>query len=416
MSQGRSTQVHALRWALALAIVGPAAGGCRMSPRRSHRPPAVRPESKVPALPMISTGAALSDPQTRTTGYEVVSEPVEEKAAAEFASAPTPMLDRAIVRAKAIQDGTVAGMIQPGPSVVPTPTVAPPTPLVTPVSSTSAAAEVAADGETNPTMPAPEAATITPPAVVVKPASPASPPPVAKHEPSPEEAWGEAIGRLRALAGEGRDSDDASGARGWTLPVIDWLAQAARPKATEADPIRPVIVALIRETEPATGRDPARIREAVGALEAAAPLEMTDLRWCRNVYGFGEFEPIDRPTFRPGQAAILYCELAGVRSVEAEGQFRSTLQAQLAIVPDGGGEPVWTQSFDPAEDRCRRRRRDFFVNYSFNIPESLAPGLYRLRLTQTDQIAGRGATREIALLIEPKAKAEAAVTAPAPAH
>ncbi|WZO96245.1 hypothetical protein EP7_003234 [Isosphaeraceae bacterium EP7] len=409
MSQGRSTQVHALRWALALAIVGPTAGGCRMAQRRHDRPAGARPESRVPALPMISAEAPRSDSETRTTGYEVVAEPGEEKSPPEFAPAPTPMLDRAIVRSKAIQDGVVAGMTQPAPAVAPAST--PDLPLI-PVSTAAAApAELAAEGDALPTMPVPEP---TPPApavvVAANPAPAPAPKPEAKPEPTAEEAWDEALARLRALAKNGQGSGDAPGALAWTLPVIDWLARPAGDEGAGADPIRPVIVALIREAEPVPGRESARIREAVGALEAASPLEMTDLRWCRNVYGFGEFEPIDEPAFHPGQAAILYCELAGVHSVEADGQFRSKLQAQLAIVPDGGGAPVWTQSFDPAEDRCRRRRRDFFVNYSFSIPESLAPGLYRLRLTQTDQVAGRGTTREIAFSIEPKVKAE-----PAPA-
>ena len=43
----------------------------------------------------------------------------------------------------------------------------------------------------------------------------------------------------------------------------------------------------------------------------------------------------------------------------------------------------------PDEDVCASRRRDFFVNYVFNLPKTLPPGSYRLRLTQTDLVANQ---------------------------
>ena len=58
-------------------------------------------------------------------------------------------------------------------------------------------------------------------------------------------------------------------------------------------------------------------------------------------------------------------------------------------------------SFGPAEDVCASRRRDFFVNYVFKLPQTLPPGSYRLRLTQTDLVANRSTSSEIPLEIIP---------------
>ena len=37
------------------------------------------------------------------------------------------------------------------------------------------------------------------------------------------------------------------------------------------------------------------------------------------------------------------------------------------------GVKVWDQSLGEAEDRCRSRRRDYYVNYRITIPTAVAP-------------------------------------------
>ena len=60
---------------------------------------------------------------------------------------------------------------------------------------------------------------------------------------------------------------------------------------------------------------------------------------------------------------------------------------------------VWDQSLGEAEDRCRSRRRDYYVNYRITIPTTVAPGDYRIRLTQTDLVAGQTASAELPVTI-----------------
>jgi hypothetical protein len=146
---------------------------------------------------------------------------------------------------------------------------------------------------------------------------------------------------------------------------------------------------------------PARIRAAVSTLEDRLPLEIAALELCRKVKGFGDYEPIGEAGCRPGNALIVYCAMVGVRH-ECDGTlYRSRLASRVEIVAAGDGSPVWTRALGTADDLCRHRRRDFYVNYRITIPESLAPGSYELRLIQDDLVAGQSASRTVALVVAP---------------
>jgi hypothetical protein len=81
--------------------------------------------------------------------------------------------------------------------------------------------------------------------------------------------------------------------------------------------------------------------------------------------------------------------------------FVSRLASVIEIRAAGTGAVLWARTLGPAEDVCGSRRRDFYVNYRVDLPGSLAPGSYLLRLTQTDLIADRSTSAEIPLEIVP---------------
>ena len=145
----------------------------------------------------------------------------------------------------------------------------------------------------------------------------------------------------------------------------------------------------------------AEIRSAVFALEDRVPLCITDLRLCRNVLGFGVFEPLEGPILKPGQPVILYCELSGLRyqTVDTDQSFVSRLSSRVELVSAKDGTKVWDQALGDAEDHCRSRRRDCYVNYRITIPATVPPGDYRIRLTQTDLVAHQTASSELPLTI-----------------
>jgi hypothetical protein len=216
----------------------------------------------------------------------------------------------------------------------------------------------------------------------------------------PAVALREGLERLKRLARD-RVAVPGDSTGSWRLRVrlLDWLDETG----SEDDPgtLWRTVVAALAESEAAQERTRAAdIRRVVRAVEDQAPLEITDLRLCRKVNGFGSFEPIDPSACKPGQAVIVYCEMSGLRYEEVGEMFRSRLSTQVEIVPSQGGDPVSKEVLGTADDLCRRRRRDYYVCYRFNLPEKLAPGSYELRMTQDDILAGRSTTLAIPMTIQ----------------
>ncbi|MHC5540478.1 hypothetical protein ACYOEI_19830, partial [Singulisphaera rosea] len=141
------------------------------------------------------------------------------------------------------------------------------------------------------------------------------------------------------------------------------------------------------------------IREAITTLEDKVPLEITELQLCRKVSGFGNFEPVDTNAFKAGQSLIVYSELSGIRYTQSGEAFRSNLSSRIELVPSQGGAPVWTPPLDPAEDYCRHRRRDYFINYRLTLPDNIPAGVYDLKLIQKDEIAGHSTSSSLPVTI-----------------
>ena len=139
----------------------------------------------------------------------------------------------------------------------------------------------------------------------------------------------------------------------------------------------------------------------VSAPENGDPPGISELRLCRKVSGFGSFEPLNENSVKAGQPFLIYCEMTGLRYEAKDDGFVSRLSSRIEIRPAGGGPIQWEHELGAAEDVCRRRRHDYYVNYRVDLPKSLAPGSYDLRLTQTDLVANRATSAEIPLSIAP---------------
>lgn len=226
----------------------------------------------------------------------------------------------------------------------------------------------------------------------------------------PRELWSEGIARLRRIASE---QARASSSGAWTMRahLLEAIAEddlKTIGKSEQARPWRMALAALgiphdSAITTTADSDEPPRgaeIRAAVVALESEAPLEISDLRLCRKVNGFGNFDPLDTAACKAGQPLIVYCEMSGLQYSTAGEQFHSRLSSRVELVPASGGDPVWAQSLGLAEDVCRRRRRDYYVNYRIVLADTIPPGVYELRVVQKDEIAGRTTSASIPLTIQ----------------
>jgi hypothetical protein len=235
-----------------------------------------------------------------------------------------------------------------------------------------------------------------PPALCAAPPAPAN----------PDATWEASLHRLQQIARDtATESGSDEGSALWQVraQVVDWLS--SQPAGPASEPLLKKAVTAIADALKTqlqdSGTRSAQIRSAVLALEDRVPLGIADLRLCRNVLGFGAFEPLESSALKPGQAVIIYCELTGLRYEEREGSFVSRLRSRVELVAARDGKHVWGQSLGEAEDRCRNRRRDNYVNYRINLPASISPGEYHLRLIQTDLVADRTTSSELPVAITP---------------
>jgi hypothetical protein len=133
----------------------------------------------------------------------------------------------------------------------------------------------------------------------------------------------------------------------------------------------------------------------------AGPLGIGELRLCRSITGFGSFETLADERMKAGQRLLVYCELTGLQYEARNAGFVSRISSRVELKQAEGGPVVWEQELGNAEDKCRRRRRDYYVNYFVDLPKTLRPGSYRLRLLQTDLVAGCSTSSDIPLEIMP---------------
>jgi hypothetical protein len=331
---------------------------------------AMEPPSEMASIEPVSSGSSTEPSPGRLELSKAEPPP--------FVPAPTPMLDAALERARVAEAIVAAEMARPPGPPSPAPAAPadpkPPSPAVE--------------------LPKPEPSTLAEadPPERAKPADP----------PRPEDLWRDGVHKLASLA-RARVEQSAGSGTAWGLRarVLSWLAEPDIDPdngQSEADGVRAVLRVLDDAPTEAHRRGD-EVRAAVHVIEDRAPLEIADLRLCSKVERFGDFEPFDPPVRKAGQPVIIYSEVDGVWHEPTSGGFRTRLAAQVEIVTDGGGPSILTRPLGTAEEVCRRRRRDYYIAYKLILPRSLAPGEYRLRLTEKDLTSDRSATREIGFAI-----------------
>jgi hypothetical protein len=360
---------------LAAALAVASSTGCQAPSWTSRAPTSAEVKTRVEGERTRPTRAVAAKAVEPTSSARPRPDPLDEASPLPPAieppeSAATPLLDEALARAELRKADLIEAMTAED-SPKPPPALA----LATP-----APAEPAKPPETAP-------------------ARPPEPPPK-----SPEEIWRDGIQTLRGVARD-RLKSASPGGPSWAVRdrLLAWLAEPdIDPDSRGAADVargRAVLKGLGAVIDPSAPNRAAEIREAVAALEAEAPLEIAELKPCRTVRGFGDIEPLDPAVRKAGQSVVLYSELSGL-AYEPLGQaFRSRVDGKVELFRDGFATPAWTHPLGTVEDTCRKRRRDYFIGHKFTLPDDLAPGNYRLRLTQKDLVAGREATRETGVVV-----------------
>ncbi len=178
--------------------------------------------------------------------------------------------------------------------------------------------------------------------------------------------------------------------------------EADRPADAELPP--GVLPLLASAVQAARAKGPAATGEAVRQLDAAAaalapqaPLEVTKAAFCKDVRGFGLYEPLptDRPTYPAGKkpAVWVYLEVRNVVMRPDGGRYLWQPRATW-VVRDSTGALVDQKAMVPPREPVRTPTRDNYVGVYFQAPERA--GAYSVVVTVTEPAGdGRGVSREV---------------------
>jgi hypothetical protein len=139
--------------------------------------------------------------------------------------------------------------------------------------------------------------------------------------------------------------------------------------------------------------------EAVSHLRELGSLSVRNLSFCKNVYGYGAIEPYDAELFSPGQQVSLYVEVENYHSRSTEKGFCTSLGSTYELLNEKG-ERVGGGEIPDVNDCCRSRRRDFHIQYSLTLPETLTPGRYQLQLVIKDRQSDKRGQATVAFEIK----------------
>jgi hypothetical protein len=239
------------------------------------------------------------------------------------------------------------------------------------------------------------------------------------------EAMAEADRRLADAGGLGPAARDTLLSTLQATPRQDWpivideftaaLLSAAEATAAEArTPVVSTAATSTAETAPST-EDPlpamvsaASPPAAAEPLVVAAPptppepaaeppaLAIQNACFASRVRAWSVVDRFEAAAFRPGQDVIVYFELDQLASRSDEHGHTTRVETVLRLV-DADGRRLHDWSFEPLEETCGGRRRDYFARYLIAIPPAAPAGQCRLEIAATDAIGGRTARTTLPL-------------------
>jgi hypothetical protein len=186
-------------------------------------------------------------------------------------------------------------------------------------------------------------------------------------------------------------------------PTQEPALQPAPLPAPDA-PLPPVQAAAAVAATPATSPPPAAAVAAVAepasqpAAEppAAETLAVNNACFAMRVRGWGAVDRFEHSRFTAGQEVIVYFEIDHLATHESAEGHTTRVDTRLRLVgADGRKVHEWT--FEPLEETCRARRRDYFARYVLALPDVAPVGPCRLEISVTDAVGGSTAQATLPL-------------------
>jgi hypothetical protein len=140
-------------------------------------------------------------------------------------------------------------------------------------------------------------------------------------------------------------------------------------------------------------------------IRSEIPLSLPTLLLCRSVQQFGVYDAIEPARFTAGKETpvVVYCEVDHFRSKPSpDGGWETKLTYEAVLYSDAeNAVAVISKKATPIVDRCRNRRRDFFLADRMTIPANLPVGKYVLKVTVIDQLANLVAEKSAPVVVTP---------------
>lgn len=216
--------------------------------------------------------------------------------------------------------------------------------------------------------------------VVAKPVAPAvvAPPAVAEPADSPAPP---------AAAASAKPEPPLEFSAVETVPLVFPTADVVVAAPVAAPAVIEPVAAVVPVPVPVPVEEPSR-----PALVVANPCFATRVR------GWGAVDRFEQSRFRPGQDVIIYFELENLESRETESGHTTRIDAALRLIANDG-RTLHDWSFEPVEETCPGRRRDYFARYVLRLPEHAPPETCRLEVSVTDMVGDRTAVTSLPLEI-----------------
>jgi hypothetical protein len=169
--------------------------------------------------------------------------------------------------------------------------------------------------------------------------------------------------------------------------VIAPPAEAPLPAVSTATLPAATAAPIVEEAMPPSAPEPAAEPPALVIQNAC---------FASRVRAWSVVDRFEAAEFRPGQDVIVYFELDQLASRSDEQGHTTRVETVLRLV-DADGRRLHEWSFEPLEETCGGRRRDYFARYLIAIPAGVPAGQCRLEIVATDAIGGRTARTALPL-------------------
>jgi len=143
------------------------------------------------------------------------------------------------------------------------------------------------------------------------------------------------------------------------------------------------------------------VEELRKLLRAHADVQIPAVKLCTRVEGYGVYDEVKTASFQTGQRnrVIVYSEVKNFRVEPTEDNQYRVLLAQRIKILDSEGKTVYETRDDDVPYTSRRPIEDFFLVQLVELPTSLSPGKYLLRVYVEDKLAGKASENQLELTI-----------------